>query len=104
MIADLSGRTAFVTGCLGGIGRATCAALAEAGTRVIGTDIAADAGDWNGDGGAAYRQLDVRSGAAGKILRRGSKPSPASSTSWSIMPASRWSIGSRTRAARIGTA
>lgn len=41
MAIDLSGRTALVTGATGGIGQAICAALAEVGAIVIGTDLPA---------------------------------------------------------------
>lgn len=53
---DLSGTVALVTGATGGIGRATCLALAEAGATVIGSDLPA-AGDVQG--ATAYHALDV---------------------------------------------
>lgn len=43
-MADLSGRTAVITGAAGGMGQVACAAFCEDGARVIGTDIDADAG------------------------------------------------------------
>ncbi|MFB0875110.1 MULTISPECIES: SDR family NAD(P)-dependent oxidoreductase [unclassified Sphingobium] len=58
---DLQGTVALVTGATGGIGRATVAALAEAGARVIATDIGVDA---QVDGAVAYAPLDVTSEAA----------------------------------------
>lgn len=36
---ELRGKTALVTGAAGGIGRSICAALAEAGCRVVGVDL-----------------------------------------------------------------
>ena len=63
MTGNLVGRTALVTGCLGGIGSETCRLLAEAGATVIGCDLAADSGDWLGEYASrcAYRPLDVTS-------------------------------------------
>lgn len=55
---DLSGTVALVTGATGGIGRATCKALADAGSTVIATDLAAEASI---DGASAYHRLDVTS-------------------------------------------
>lgn len=59
----LAGRVALVTGCLGGIGRATCRALTEQGAIVVGADIApADAADGflaEVGGTVRYHQLDV---------------------------------------------
>ena len=70
MISNLQGRVALVTGCLGGIGNATCALLAEAGATVIGADLPADPGEWpehHGDH-IAYRPLDVTSETAWNTL------------------------------------
>lgn len=53
---NLTGAVALVTGATGGIGRATCLALAEAGARVIATDLA-DSADIAGT--ADYQRLDV---------------------------------------------
>jgi NAD(P)-dependent dehydrogenase (short-subunit alcohol dehydrogenase family) len=53
---DLSGTVALVTGATGGIGRATVQALADAGSTVIASDVAADA---SVAGAAAYHRLDV---------------------------------------------
>jgi NAD(P)-dependent dehydrogenase (short-subunit alcohol dehydrogenase family) len=53
---DLSGTVALVTGATGGIGRATVQALADAGSKVIASDIAAQA---SVAGAAEYHQLDV---------------------------------------------
>ncbi len=53
---DLTGTISLVSGATGGIGRATCLALAEAGSMVIATDLADTA---TVDGAAAYRRLDV---------------------------------------------
>lgn len=55
---DLTGAVALVTGATGGIGRATVAALAEAGAKVIATDIAAQA---EVPGATLYAPLDVTS-------------------------------------------
>ncbi|MDI1295552.1 MAG: SDR family oxidoreductase [bacterium] len=55
---DLTGTVALVTGATGGIGRATCLALSEAGSSVIATDLADNA---DGIAAAAYRKLDVTS-------------------------------------------
>lgn len=53
---DLSGTIALVTGATGGIGRAICRALADAGSIVIASDLAAEA---SVDGATAYHRLDV---------------------------------------------
>ncbi|MFY0634276.1 MAG: SDR family oxidoreductase [Vannielia sp.] len=57
--ARLDNKIALVTGAAGGIGRATTLALAEAGARVIATDIAEDA--QFGHEGVTYRRYDVTS-------------------------------------------
>ena len=44
MAPDLSGSVALVTGGAGGLGAATCRALAEAGARVVVSDLQEDAG------------------------------------------------------------
>lgn len=53
----LDGQVALVTGAAGGIGRATVAALAQAGARVVATDIATPDFEW--PAGVAYRKCDV---------------------------------------------
>ena len=53
---DLTGTVALVTGASGGIGGATVQALADAGARVIATDMAQTA---TVAGAIDYRQLDV---------------------------------------------
>jgi NAD(P)-dependent dehydrogenase (short-subunit alcohol dehydrogenase family) len=53
---DLTGTVALVTGASGGIGSATVQALADAGARVIATDMAQTA---TVAGAIDYRQLDV---------------------------------------------
>lgn len=53
---DLTGTVALVSGATGGIGRATCLALSEAGSTVIATDLAETA---DVAGSAEYRALDV---------------------------------------------
>lgn len=55
---QLNGAVALVTGATGGIGRATCQALRDAGATVIATDLVAQA---DVEGAAYYRQLDVTS-------------------------------------------
>lgn len=45
MTQDLAGKTLLVTGAGGGIGRATCVVLAQAGANVVATDISAEAGE-----------------------------------------------------------
>jgi NAD(P)-dependent dehydrogenase (short-subunit alcohol dehydrogenase family) len=56
MIGSLKNRVALVTGCTGGIGSEISRALKEGGATVIGADLPADAGQWQGD---AYHSLDV---------------------------------------------
>lgn len=55
-IFDLGGTVALVSGATGGIGRATCLALNEAGATVIATDLAASA---DIAGAKEYHPLDV---------------------------------------------
>lgn len=64
-IFDLGGTVALVTGATGGIGRATCQALADAGSTVIATDLAeaAEVG-----GAASYRRHDVTDEASWEAL------------------------------------
>jgi len=58
MPIQLNDTIALVTGAAGGIGRAVCAALSEAGATVVATDIAPEA---SVPGAVAYRQHDVAS-------------------------------------------
>jgi 3-oxoacyl-[acyl-carrier protein] reductase len=58
----LDRQVALVTGAAGGIGRATVAALAEAGARVIATDITEPEDQW--PRGVTFRKCDVTSAAA----------------------------------------
>ncbi len=51
---DLTGKVAFVTGAVGGIGAATVAHFAALGARVYATDVAASF-----DGPATYRRIDL---------------------------------------------
>lgn len=60
-IFDLTGTVSLVSGATGGIGRATCKLLSEAGSTVIATDLAQYA---DIAGAAAYHPLDVTDGAA----------------------------------------
>ncbi|CAN7412418.1 SDR family oxidoreductase [Bosea sp. LjRoot9] len=60
--ARLERQVALVTGAAGGIGRATVAALAEAGARVVATDITEPQGAW--PQGVSFRRCDVSSAAA----------------------------------------
>ena len=57
---DLSGQTAWITGAASGIGLATSRALADAGARVLGLDVAEGAAPE----GVESRALDVRDTAA----------------------------------------
>lgn len=60
--ARLDRQVALVTGAAGGIGRAAVAALAQAGARVVATDIAEPTGDW--PEGVDFRNCDVTSSAS----------------------------------------
>jgi 3-oxoacyl-[acyl-carrier protein] reductase len=59
----LDGRVALVTGGLGGIGRAVCATLAEAGARVIATDLNDDPAWVEAHKGVGFLRYDVTSRA-----------------------------------------
>ena len=64
-MADLKGKTVLITAAAQGIGRASVAAFAAAGARVIATDInAARLAELDGTAGVATRVLDVLSDAA----------------------------------------
>jgi 3-oxoacyl-[acyl-carrier protein] reductase len=60
--ARLERQVALVTGAAGGIGRATVAALVEAGAKVIATDITEPPGEW--PVGVSFRRCDVSSAEA----------------------------------------
>ena len=57
----LSGKTAFVTGGRGGIGRAICARFAREGARVFAADLSAEGSLQDADAPADFLQLDVTS-------------------------------------------
>ncbi len=60
LVTDLEGKVAIVTGGAGGIGRATCAALAGAGVRVVVADIHRDRGQAVADEvGGTFVSADV---------------------------------------------
>ncbi len=66
---DLSGKTALVTGAASGIGEACARRYAEAGARVVCTDVADDAGQQVADEiGGQYQHLDVADSAAWTAL------------------------------------
>src|SRR4051812_6077660 len=73
-LGPLAGRVVLVTGAGGGLGAATCAALAGAGMRVVAGDVdatsaAAVAARIEGAGGAAFgAALDVRDEASAAAL------------------------------------
>ncbi len=60
MIGSLDGRVGLVTGCTGGIGLVVSQALAEAGAKVVGADMAEDGSSWSGGiPDSRYLQLNV---------------------------------------------
>ncbi|MBR0680926.1 SDR family oxidoreductase [Roseomonas eburnea] len=59
----LDGRVALVTGGMGGIGRAVCATLAEAGAKVLATDLQEDRAWLDATPGVAFLRHDVTSSA-----------------------------------------
>ncbi len=59
--ARLDGQVAMVTGGLGGIGRAVCAALVRAGARVVATDLQEDPAWLAATPGVGFRRHDVTS-------------------------------------------
>jgi 3-oxoacyl-[acyl-carrier protein] reductase len=59
----LDGRVALVTGGTGGIGRAVCATLADAGARVVATDLQEDRAWVEATAGVAFLRHDVTSRA-----------------------------------------
>ncbi len=64
-MADLKGKTVLITAAAQGIGRASVAAFAAAGARVVATDInAARLAELDGTAGVVTRVLDVLSDAA----------------------------------------
>ncbi len=66
---DLNGKTALVTGAASGIGAACARRYAEAGARVICTDVADDSGQQVADEiGGQYRHLDVADSSAWAAL------------------------------------
>ena len=59
----LDGRVALVTGGTGGIGRAVCATLADAGARVVATDLQEDRSWIEATAGVTFLRHDVTSRA-----------------------------------------
>jgi NAD(P)-dependent dehydrogenase (short-subunit alcohol dehydrogenase family) len=64
---DLTGTVSLVSGATGGIGRATCLALKEAGSTVIASDLAETA-TATVEGAAEYHRLDVTDEASWTAL------------------------------------